>query len=85
MMALVNTFLCQCGRVIGRPKDEPYNGNGWGVVPWHAQPGQAKLHGIKCAKCRLNWLFLPSMTGKYAEVRPCCDDHRCECRFQEEE
>lgn len=84
-MALVNTFLCECGRMIGRPKDEPYEGHGWGVVSWHAEEGQAVLHGVKCTKCRLNWTFKPSLAGPFAEVEQCCDDHRCGCRYQEEE
>lgn len=84
-MATVNTFLCNCGKNIGRPYDKPFDGGTWGVVPWHAELGQAKLHGIKCSGCRINWLFVPSAGGPWADIVQCCDDHRCECRFQEEE
>lgn len=85
MMAKVNTFFCTCGRTIGRPKDEPSERTGWGIVPWHAGLGQAKLHGIKCGSCRLNWLFTPSIGGKYAEVEQCCADDRCSCRYEAQE
>ena len=85
MMAKVNTFFCTCGRTIGRPKDEPHEMTGWGIVPWHATIGQAKLHGIKCGTCRLNWLFTPSIGGIYAEVEQCCADDRCSCRYEAQE
>jgi hypothetical protein len=85
MMAKVNTFFCNCGRTIGRPKDEPSERTGWGIVPWHAVLGQAKLHGIKCGSCRLNWLFTPSIGGKFAEVEQCCADDRCSCRYEAQE
>jgi len=85
MMAKVNTFFCTCGRTIGRPKDEAAECAGWGVVPWHAVLGQAKLHGIKCGSCRLNWLFTPSIGGIYAEVEPCCADDRCSCQYEAQE
>ena len=84
-MAKVNTFLCNCGRNLGRPKDEPHQNNAWGVVPWHAEVGQAKLHGIKCGTCRQNWTFAPSIGGPWAEVFQCCSEHRCSCRYDWEE
>lgn len=84
-VSVTNVFLCNCGHRIGRPADERPEHVGWGVVPWHAEPGEAKLHGIKCSGCRNNWLFGPSKGGRYVEVKNCCDEHRCECRWGDEE
>lgn len=84
-MSVTNIFLCDCGHRIGRPADQRPGNVGWGVVPWHAEAGEAKLHGIKCSQCRRNWLFTPSRGGQYVEVEHCCDEHRCGCRYVDQE
>ena len=82
-MAIVNTFLCNCGRTIGRPinkapaDDAPPQYAG---VPWHARPEDAPITGIKCGSCSTNWKFVkPKVHKQYADVSKCCVAWKCEC------
>jgi len=74
MMANQNTFLCECGRVIGRPlanrhsskpSKESYHG-----LPWDFVPGDAIHKGIQCGNCRTNWEWMkPSEGAPYVNVK----------------
>jgi len=76
-MANQNTFLCECGRVIGRPlanrhppytketPDESYHG-----LPWDFVPGDAVHRGIQCGNCRRNYEWMkPSEGAPYVNVK----------------
>ena len=83
MMAIVNTFLCNCGRTIGRPgnvapgKDDPPR---YGGVAWHARSQDAPMKAIRCGDCKQWWTFTkPKVHKAYADVKKCCTTWRCEC------
>ncbi len=70
MMADQNTFLCECGRVIGRmPVKTSY-------LAWNAEKGTPVHEGIMCGGCRLNWFYVKG-GGKYVNVRKCCFGIKC--------
>jgi len=72
MMADQNTFLCECGRVIGRPlaqrkgdrKIPSYN-----AFRWDFEVGDAKQIGITCGSCRRVYEWLKPNRGAYVNVR----------------
>ena len=90
MMSKTNVFFCNCGHRIGRPEDKApqWDGEGdrppvYGVVAWHAGPHDGVLRGIRCAECKLNWVFGPSNGGDFVEVAWCCKEHRCNCTWED--
>jgi len=72
MMADQNSFLCECGRVIGRMYERSK------YLPWNADAGDPRHKGVSCGGCHQNWIYLPSK-GKFVDVRKCCKEFECEC------
>lgn len=77
MMANQNTFLCECGRVLGRPlanrhpransggKEELFMG-----LPWEFELGDPIHRGIQCGNCRTHWEWMkPSEGASYVNVK----------------
>jgi len=81
-MAIVNTFLCNCGRTIGRPADKRPEDDAppqYAGVAWYARPVDAPVKSIRCGSCSQWWTYLPAKQGIYCEVRACCTTWRCSC------
>lgn len=79
MMAKQNTFLCNCGRVIGRPLADRLERRGF---RWDFVPGDWVQVGIQCS-CRKHYLWIKPQKGHpYVNVTA-CDKHqgkwKCEC------
>jgi hypothetical protein len=72
-MAQQNSFLCECGRTIGRM----YGGSRH--LPWNAEDGEPRHKGINCGGCNLNWLYVKPKDGGYVDVRKCCPEMTCKC------
>jgi len=70
MMANQNTFLCECGRVIGRMPKSAYH------LPWNAEQGDPVHRGVMCGGCRLNWIYING-GGEYVNVKKCCFGIKC--------
>lgn len=91
MMSMTDIFFCNCGNTIQRPKDRAFeNVDGserepvYGIMAWHAKLGDGILRGIRCSKCKQNWMFTPRLSGEFVEVEPCCTKHRCACTYEGE-
>ncbi len=70
MMANQNTFLCECGRVIGRMPTSAYH------LPWNASEGDPVHRGVMCGACRLNWIYQKS-SSQFVDVKKCCFGIKC--------
>lgn len=69
-MANQSTFLCECGRVIGRmPVSQVH-------LHWNAEEGTPIMRGVMCGGCRLNWIWVKG-GGKYVNVKKCCVGMAC--------
>ena len=78
MMAHQNTFLCECGRVIGRPRAQRQGDRkipSYGAFKWDFEVGDALQIGITCTgkgaiSCRRQYVWLkPPIGHAYVNVR----------------
>lgn len=53
----------------------------YNALPWHARVGDGKLHGIKCGRCRQNYLYHPAEQGAFVGAEACCKHDKCVCRL----
>ena len=71
-MAIQNSFLCECGRVIGRMMvHEAY-------LPWNAPEGTPVHTGIQCGQCGQNFTWVKPKDGAYVNVKKCCTSFMCD-------
>jgi hypothetical protein len=71
MMANQNTFLCECGRVLGRME------NSYHYLAWNAPKGEPIHRGLQCGSCGLNWTYVHDKEGRYVNVQKCCFGLKC--------
>lgn len=77
MMANQNTFLCDCGRVLGRPlaHRHPRGATADGEelmmgLPWDFELGDPVHRGVTCGKCRAEWTWMmPAAGAAYVNVQ----------------
>lgn len=74
MMANQNTFMCECGNIIGRMESSV----AW--LRWNGEEGDPVMKGTSCATCKQNWLWLkPLDKTRYVNVMKCCKEFECRC------
>jgi len=73
LMAKQNTFLCGCGRVIGRMLAS----KSW--LPWNQEKALPIHRGLMCGSCGQNYMWLKPKTGTFVDVKACCRDFECGC------
>lgn len=71
-MAIQNSFLCECGSVIGRMMVH----ESW--LPWNAEKGSPVHTGIQCGKCGQNFTWVKPKDGAYVNVKKCCTAFMCD-------
>jgi len=72
-MARQNTFLCECGRVIGRMPSTMY------YLPWNAEDGDPRHKGVICGGCTQHWVYVQTKEP-YVDVKKCCKGRvHCQC------
>lgn len=73
-MATQNTFLCECGSIVGRMQKSIK----W--LKWNSEKGDPVMKGIECAGCGQNFLWIePSSSHMWVDVEKCCKKFTCEC------
>ena len=73
LMASQNTFLCECGRVIGRMLASKT------FLPWNQEKAKPIHRGLQCGQCGQNYLWRKPRNGEFVDVRKCCKKFDCEC------
>lgn len=73
-MANQNTFMCECGNIIGRMKADIR----W--LRWNSPEGDPVMKGTSCGTCKQNWLWLKPLDGTpHVNVMKCCKAFECGC------
>lgn len=72
-MANQNTFLCECGRIIGRMSRNA------SFLAWNQEEGEPVHRGVSCGGCFQNYIWRRPRSGEYVDVKKCCKDFDCEC------